>query len=90
MNDAKKTMEPWQLVLILVLILAFFGGLYVTNQSISVKLDAVEQSVNSNKDALRSAVDRLENKMESLHRQVVRPAAVAPAGEPATEPAADE
>ena len=87
MNDEKKSVEPWQLILILVLLLAFFGGLYVTNQSISAKLDAIEASVNATKDILKLTIDKVDNRVESLQKKMnARAAAAAPVPAPAPAP----
>lgn len=66
MNEGKSKVQPWQLVLILILVLAFFGGLYVMNEAITTKLDNIAKAIDANGDLLKLAREGLGSKMDRL------------------------
>ena len=89
MNDSKNTMEPWQLILILVIVVSFFGGLYLTNQSISAKLDSVEANVKATKETLKMKIEGLDNRLDMMMAKhaAAGPPVAAPAPAPVAVPA---
>ena len=86
MNDAKKSVEPWQLIMILLLVIAFFGGLYVVSQTITSRLEAVEASVDGKTDMLKNSIDALNSKLDRMRAMHQAKLAAPPA--PAAAPAA--
>ena len=86
MNESKSKMEPWQLLLIVVLVLSFFGGGYVLQQAIGVKLDSLETTIAGKTDSIKIAIERLENKFDvvkAAHKAaLVVPAVPAPVAAP--------
>lgn len=66
MNEGKSKVQPWQLVLILILVLAFFGGLYVMNEAITTKLDNIAAAVEANGDMIKFAREGLGSKVDRL------------------------
>ncbi len=93
MTDNKKKMEPWQLILILLAMGAFFGGVYFLNQAVDTKLTSLENTVSAKTDTLMKALDRLEAKTDRvLDKQAATTPVVitAPPAETAPEAAAEE
>lgn len=66
MAESSKKMEPWQLILILILVVAFFGGLYLMNQAISSQLDSIETAIDIKTQSVKSSVDGLGAKVDRL------------------------
>jgi len=87
MSDDKRKMEPWQLIMILLLVVAFFGGIYFVNEAVSARLDGLDTALESRTNTLMLAIDRVDNKVESV-KNAVQAQAQAPA--PAPAPAAEE
>ncbi len=84
MSTEKSNVEPWQLILIIVLMIAFFGGLYVVNQAISARIDSLETTIDGKIEMVGRNVERLENK---LMRQAAERKAAAAAIPPQPVPA---
>lgn len=89
MNESKKSIEPWQLIMILLLVIAFFGGLYVVTQTITSQLESIAGSVDAKTDTLKMSIDALGAKVDRL-REARHAAATAPAPAPAPAPADGE
>lgn len=100
MAESSKKMEPWQLILILILVLAFFGGLYIVNQTIASQVEALENVVESKTESIKSSIDNVNRRLDLMKSDCSRaaagaPAAAAPAtaegeGETTAEPAEAE
>ena len=102
MDEAKKSFQPWQLILILVCVVAFGGGLYLLNEAIGTRFDSVDQAVTGGTDTILKTVERVDNKVMALQEDmkameakmaapVAAPAPVAPAegaAKPEAKPAA--
>ena len=70
MSNEKSSVEPWQLILIIVLMIAFFGGLYVVNQAISAKIDSMEFTIDSK-------IEMVGRNIDQLKAQIAKPAPIA-------------
>ena len=92
MAEGGKKMEPWQLILILILVLAFFGGLYLVNQTISSQLDTIENAIDVKTQTLKSSIDNINQRLDNMRAMhaASKAAAPAPAAEPAEAEAAAE
>lgn len=87
MADNSKKMEPWQLILILILVLAFFGGLYIVSQTITSQVEALETAVDAKTESIKSGLDNINRRLDLMRSAQLQAAASAPAPE---EPAAPE
>ena len=93
MNDQPSKLEPWVLVLILLCVLAFFGGLWALGSAtastieevttpISAKVDAVANSVDTSITNLKRIADMVEFIYQHEQKEGQVPAAaVAPEAE---------
>lgn len=97
MSEDSRKMDLWQLVTILIVVLALFGGQYMVNQAIDSRLDSLEATVTGNGDALKASIDRIYNKLEAMEKEadtkIVQTAAVEPpkpTESEAAEPAAED
>lgn len=97
MSEDSRKMDLWQLVTILIVVLALFGGQYMVNQAIDSRLDSLEATVTGNGDTLKTSIDRIYGKLEAMEKEaaakIVETSAAEPPkpAEPETaEPAAEE
>ena len=60
MSNSSKSIEPWQLLLIIILVAVFFGGLYGLNQAINAKLEEHETIMEGKLEMIDRNVERLE------------------------------
>jgi hypothetical protein len=92
MAEGSKKMEPWQLILILILVLAFFGGLYLMNQAITSQLESIEGAIDAKTETIKSGIDSVNRRLDNLRamQSQSRGAAPAPAAEPSAEPVEGE
>jgi hypothetical protein len=70
MNDAKKTFDPWRLVLILVCAVGFIGGIYLLNLTINTRFDAVDSAVTSGSGTTAMTLDRIDNKLSNIENMM--------------------
>ena len=86
MNEESQKMDLWQLVTILIVVLALFGGQYMVNQAIDSRLDSLESTITGTGDALGSAIDRIYIKLERMEKntntKIVETAAAPAPAEP--------
>jgi len=66
MNEAKKGFQPWNLLLILVCVAGFFGGLYLLNFTINTRLDAVDTGLAGGLSKTSMVLDRIDNKLNAV------------------------
>ena len=97
-EQQKNKVEPWQLVTILIVLVALFGGMYLMNETINARLEVVQSNVTAktevliNKlDALKADLNRVTAKADEENDQLaVAQPAPTPAAQPAPEEAAAE
>jgi len=95
MSDQSSKMEPWVLVLILVCVLAFFGGLWALGSGVASTIEEstipIQAQVESNSTSIKGNTEYLQSIVERLDK-MNSPAAekAAPAQEAATEEEAEE
>ncbi|MDD5309284.1 MAG: hypothetical protein PHU25_18370 [Deltaproteobacteria bacterium] len=98
MDEAKKVFQPWQLILILVCVVAFGGGLYLLNGAIESRFDSLDTAVTGGTDTAIKAIERVDTKVVAVQdalkameakmaAPVAAPAPVAPAEGVAAVPA---
>jgi ribosomal protein L12E/L44/L45/RPP1/RPP2 len=86
------------LILILVCVVAFGGGLYLLNEAIGTRFDSVDQAVTGGTDTVLKTLERVDNKVVSVQdtlkameakmaAPVAAPAPAAPAEGAAAAPA---
>ena len=68
MAEDKKKADAWQTITLLIVVLALFGGLYVSNQAIDSRLNSVEQSITGNAEMLKMVIERVEDKIIALDK----------------------
>jgi len=64
MSDSSKSIEPWQLILIILFIAVFFAGLYGLNQAINAKLEEHETIIEGKLEMIDRKIERLEKIIE--------------------------
>jgi len=95
MSDQSSKMEPWVLVLILVCVLAFFGGLWALGSGVASTIEEstmpIQAQVEANSTAIKGNTEYLQRIAERLDKMNV-PAVqkAAPAEEAASEEEAKE
>jgi hypothetical protein len=82
MAEDKKKADAWQTITLLIVVLALFGGLYVSNQAIDSRLNSVEQSITGNAEMLKMVIERVEDKIVALDKAPVGAAPAVAAGAP--------
>lgn len=91
MNEAKKSFDPWRLVLILVCAVGFIGGIYLLNLTINTRFDAVDGAVTSGTGTTAIVLDKIDKKVSDIQTRLdemsAKLAAPAPAPAPAEAPA---
>jgi len=88
MNDAKKSLDPWRLVLILVCMVGFIGGIYLLNLTINTRFDTVDQAVTGSTGTTSMSLDRIDTKLSAMQKQLDDMAAkMAPLPPPPPPPA---
>lgn len=95
MNEAKKGFDLWRMILILVCLVGFIGGIYLLNTTINTRLDAVDATGDGNAQTTAMAIKRLDNKLaevlasvKALEAKVAAPPAPPPAPPVASDDAA--
>jgi len=69
MNEAKKSFDPWRLILILVCAVGFVGGIYLLSTTINTRFDSVDgtnSSVSSNVSEMSTAIKRIDNTVADM------------------------
>jgi hypothetical protein len=93
MNEAKKSFDPWRLILIVVCVVGFSGGIYLLNTTINTRFDAVDAAVTGATNTTSMSLDRIDGKlaaiqasMKEMEQKMAAPVAAPPP--PPPEPAA--
>ncbi|MCP4676490.1 MAG: hypothetical protein GY854_13450 [Deltaproteobacteria bacterium] len=60
MTTKNSKMEPWQLILIIILMGSFFAGLYMENQMITTRIDNFETVIEGRLEMIGRSVKRIE------------------------------
>jgi hypothetical protein len=101
MNEPKKSFQPWNLLLILVCVVGFVGGVYLLNTTINARLDALDTAVTGGLGTMSKAVERIDTKVTDIQADLKvleakmaappppppPPAPIDPAAPPAAPPA---
>lgn len=85
MTSEKGKVDQWKIILILVLVIAFSGALYLVNAGITTKLDNIEAAISGQTSTFKLNIDRLVARIDAL-----RDTRVAPAPTPAPAPESDQ
>ena len=78
MAEGTKKTDLWQLLAIVVIVVAVLLGLYFMNEVINTRFNSLEQAINGNADVIKVSIDNLGNKMQALSK-VANTAPAAPA-----------
>jgi ribosomal protein L12E/L44/L45/RPP1/RPP2 len=95
MDEAKKSFDPWRLILIVVCVVGFSGGIYLLNTTINTRLDAVDAAVTGVMNTTSMSLDRIDGKlvaiqasMKEMEQKMAAPIAAPPPPAPADAAAA--
>ena len=92
MNETKKGFQPWNLLLILVCVVCFCGGVYLLNTTINARFDAVDQAVMGGMTTTSKVIDRIEDKLVDLQAsaKAMEAKIAAPVAPPPPQVASDD
>ena len=90
MNEAKKGFDVWRMILILVCLVGFVGGIYLLNTTINTRFDAVDATGDGNAQTTAMAIKRLDNKLTDLLASVEALEAKVAAPPPSAPPVASD
>ena len=82
MTEETKKTDLWQLLAILIIVVAVLLGLYFMNEVINTRFNSLEQSINGNADVIKISIDNLGNKVQSLSKATPAPSAPATVAAP--------
>jgi hypothetical protein len=99
MNEVKKSFQPWNLILIVVCVVGFCGGIYLLNLTINTRFDAVDQALTAGMSRTAMTLERIDGNVtdlevafkviqEKMAAPVPPPPPPAPTDEAAAAPAA--
>jgi len=66
MNETKKGFQPWNLLIILVCVVGFCGGVYLLNTTINARFDSVDLAVSGSLSMTSKAIERIEDKLANI------------------------
>jgi hypothetical protein len=70
MSEEKKSFQPWNLILIVVCVVGFSGGVYLLNTTINTRFDSVDLAVSGGLDKTAMTLDRMDDKLGSLKESI--------------------
>ena len=66
MNEVKKSFQPWNLILIVVCVVGFCGGIYLLNLTINTRFDAVDQALTAGMSRTAMTLERIDGNVTDL------------------------
>jgi len=93
MNEAKKSFDPWRLILILVCAAGFFGGIYLLSTTINTRFDSVDGTntrVSSDVSEMSTAIKRIDSTVTDVQEMMKAMEAKMAAPPPPAPPVASD
>ena len=70
MDETKKSFQPWNLILILVCVAGFVGGIYLLNFATNSRFDAVDASLTGSLSKTSIVLDRIDGKLSEIQAKM--------------------
>jgi len=70
MNETKKSFQPWNLILILVCVAGFVGGIYLLNFTTNSRFDVVDASLKGGLSKTSIMLDRIDGKLSKIQAKM--------------------